>query len=188
MSPELLDPESFGLTKIRPTKESDCYALGMVVYEVLSGQTPFFPSGPAVVIRKVLGGERPEKPQEEKGGLFTDTIWGVLGYCWKSWPHERINAEAILLGLEGNPLALRPPNNMEGDEETDTDDRSDTTESDSGISSQVYPLFISDHPCTIIGLPGSPREGGIVDKWTRTAGKIFKDVAGELRKLWRIIQ
>ena len=34
MSPELLDPEAFGLNGDRPTKQSDCYALGMVVYEV----------------------------------------------------------------------------------------------------------------------------------------------------------
>ena len=34
MSPELLDPEMFGLDNNRPTKQSDCYALGMVVYEV----------------------------------------------------------------------------------------------------------------------------------------------------------
>ena len=40
MSPELLDPESFGLKKSRLTKESDCYALGMMVYEVLSGRVP----------------------------------------------------------------------------------------------------------------------------------------------------
>ena len=34
MSPELLDPEEFGASDDRPTKKSDCYALGMVVYEV----------------------------------------------------------------------------------------------------------------------------------------------------------
>lgn len=34
MSPELLDPERFGASDDRPTKKSDCYALGMVVYEV----------------------------------------------------------------------------------------------------------------------------------------------------------
>jgi hypothetical protein len=34
MSPELLDPGRFGITDYRPTKQSDCYALGMVVYEV----------------------------------------------------------------------------------------------------------------------------------------------------------
>jgi len=33
MSPELLDPERFGSSG-RPTCESDCYALGMVIYEV----------------------------------------------------------------------------------------------------------------------------------------------------------
>jgi len=34
MSPELLDPERFGVSDDRPTKQSDCYAFGMVVYEV----------------------------------------------------------------------------------------------------------------------------------------------------------
>ena len=37
MSPELLDPELFGIPQSegdRPTRQSDCYALGMVIYEV----------------------------------------------------------------------------------------------------------------------------------------------------------
>ena len=34
MSPELLDPELFGVQGDRPTRQSDCYALGMVIYEV----------------------------------------------------------------------------------------------------------------------------------------------------------
>jgi len=37
MSPELLDPERFGIPLVegdRPTRQSDCYALGMVIYEV----------------------------------------------------------------------------------------------------------------------------------------------------------
>ena len=34
MSPELLMPEQFGFSETRPTKQSDCYALGMVIYEV----------------------------------------------------------------------------------------------------------------------------------------------------------
>lgn len=33
MSPELLDPRGF-CSKGRPTRESDCYALGMTIYEV----------------------------------------------------------------------------------------------------------------------------------------------------------
>jgi serine/threonine protein kinase len=38
MSPELLDPEGFGVPQSegsnRPTRQSDCYAFGMVIYEV----------------------------------------------------------------------------------------------------------------------------------------------------------
>ena len=34
MSPELLNPEMFKKSDDWPTKQSDCYALGMVVYEV----------------------------------------------------------------------------------------------------------------------------------------------------------
>jgi serine/threonine protein kinase len=37
MSPELLYPEMFGIPESegdRPTRQSDCYALGMVIYEV----------------------------------------------------------------------------------------------------------------------------------------------------------
>ena len=35
VDPELLDPESFGAeAHNRPTKQSDCYALGVVIYEV----------------------------------------------------------------------------------------------------------------------------------------------------------
>ena len=34
MSPELLVPEQFEISDTRPTKQSDCYALGMVIYEV----------------------------------------------------------------------------------------------------------------------------------------------------------
>jgi len=37
MSPELLDPERLEMPESegnRPTRQSDCYALGMVIYEV----------------------------------------------------------------------------------------------------------------------------------------------------------
>ena len=44
MSPELLDPELFDIPQSegdRPTKQSDCYALGMVIYEVRVRTSPF---------------------------------------------------------------------------------------------------------------------------------------------------
>ena len=100
MSPELLDPESFDLKKSRPTRESDCYALGMVVYEVLSGQAPYSPSSAPLL--KILRGVRPERPQGAQGAWFTDEIWGMLGLCWKHEPSERISAETVLPYLQGN--------------------------------------------------------------------------------------
>jgi len=44
MSPELLDPERFGMPESegnRPTRQSDCYALGMVIYEVSARVSEF---------------------------------------------------------------------------------------------------------------------------------------------------
>ena len=33
-APEVLDPPSFGFKYCQPSKESDCYSLGMTIYEV----------------------------------------------------------------------------------------------------------------------------------------------------------
>jgi hypothetical protein len=44
MSPELLNPEMFGIPESegdRPTRQSDCYALGMVIYEVCACMNGF---------------------------------------------------------------------------------------------------------------------------------------------------
>ena len=58
MSPELIDPDRFGLKNSRPTKESDYYALGMVVLEVLSGKAPFPRYTGLTVMRRVVDGEQ----------------------------------------------------------------------------------------------------------------------------------
>ena len=111
MSPELIAPENFK-SNGHPTKASDCYALGMVIFEVLSGKTAFFPHGNHLVIKKVLDGERPERPEGEGGALFTDTIWEILKLCWKHKPGERTNAEAVLPCLERT--LLQPSSEMDG--------------------------------------------------------------------------
>ncbi|KAF9789354.1 kinase-like domain-containing protein [Thelephora terrestris] len=124
MSPELLFPEKFDLKRNNPTKKSDCYALGMVVYEVLSGQAPFAAYREVEIVRMVLGGERPERPRGDEGRLFTDEIWKVLGFCWEQRPGDRLSAKGILMGLDGNLSPSRPPSDIE-DVETDTDDQQD---------------------------------------------------------------
>ena len=126
MSPELLEPECFGLEQGHLTKESDCYALGMVIYEVLSGRPPFAPS--QMPILKILRGERPERPRGVEGASFTDGIWRMLQRCWKPQPSKRISAETVLLCLEGSPSSSW----------LNADDRSDVTTA-SGFS--AFSLF-----------------------------------------------
>ena len=69
MSPELIDPQRFGFKNSRPTKHSDCYALGMVIYETLSGRLPFYQHVDLTVFVKVLAGERPPRGVEFTSSL-----------------------------------------------------------------------------------------------------------------------
>lgn len=105
MSPELLNPKAIGLQESRPTRESDCYALGMVVYEVLSGCAPFGTNNSFAILRNVLDGEHPERPQGVAGTWFTDDIWDMVRLCWKSRPSERASAKYVHMCLEGRPTA-----------------------------------------------------------------------------------
>ena len=108
MSPELLDPERFGAKNSRPSKESDCYALGMVIFEVLTGQPPFAGHTGAVVVRKVGNGERPERPQGPKSVWFTDDLWEALGKCWSPQPKDRPQAEVVLDYLKRGSVFWQP--------------------------------------------------------------------------------
>jgi len=108
MSPELLDPDRFGPKDGRPTKESDSYALGMVIYEVLSGEFPFASYREYVVMRKVIEGERPERPQGAEGEWFTDYLWHTLQLCWAQEPKGRPTIEAILECLGPVPEGWKP--------------------------------------------------------------------------------
>ena len=117
MSPELFHPKDFGLEDSRRTKCSDCYALGMVIYEVLSGRVPFFGYDVFAVVAKVGRGERPERPQGAEGKLFTDDIWGILERCWAPRRDDRPSIEDVLQFLEEvsrswtplSPLVEGPP-------------------------------------------------------------------------------
>ena len=124
-SPELLDPEPFGLKDSFQTKESDCYALGMVVYEVLSGRIPFAQYKDTIVIRKVMDGERPERPRGTREKWFTDGLWGMLELCWKPQPQDRPSLKALLQCLEGvtGPSQTSSPTpTVHEDTGTDIDD------------------------------------------------------------------
>jgi len=104
MSPELIAPERFGFENSRPTRASDCYALGMVIYETISGKLPFHKYTHQTVILKVLAGERPLRGVEFAGGL-----WKMLEQCWASRPKNRPSIEDVLYCLEMPSNLLEPP-------------------------------------------------------------------------------
>ena len=108
MSPELFDPERFGSKDARPTKESDRYALGMVILEVLTGQVPFSRCSNLVVMRKIIEGEHPDRPHGPEAVWFTDDLWGMLERCWSPKPNLRPTVEGVLERLEQGSGTWKP--------------------------------------------------------------------------------
>ena len=97
MSPEFVDAEIQGYHR---TKSSDRYALGMVIYEVLSGRVPFYQHADWTIPEKVVKGDRPERPQGSGGVWFTDAVWKMLKHCWVAQPKNRSSIEDVLRCLE----------------------------------------------------------------------------------------
>ena len=110
MSPELLAPEMFGMERSRPTKSSDCYSLGMVVYEIVSGKKPFQETQDTAVLLKIVQGARPRRYEG-----FVDSLWGMMEECWTFQPNGRPSIEDVLQRLEmcssspGTVLAPQSP-------------------------------------------------------------------------------
>ena len=120
MSPELLVPDQFNVPQSegdRPTRQSDCYALGMVIYEVgvrasglvlsdsqpgvlqvLCGIHPFYEieAGNSLVMSAIIDGKRPERPESAARLGFNDELWATVERCWKPNRHERPAVEEIL--------------------------------------------------------------------------------------------
>ena len=95
MSPELIDPQRFGLEKSRRTTSSDCYALGMVIYETVGGKLPFYEHPDLVVFMRVMGGEHPTR-----GASFPKRLWKMLELCWAPQPNDRPSVDDVLRCLQ----------------------------------------------------------------------------------------
>ena len=153
MSPELFDPDRFNLATTRPTEKSDCYALGMVIYEVLTGKEPFFNlRRVAAVIHCVLvRGRHPEKPQG-----FSPDIWEILKRCWEPQPNDRPSLDTVLHFLrdvtqQWTSLRISFAKHKDMNTETDSNNQPHATVSFSGMlpPSLPAPPSSSDSPLTV---------------------------------------
>ena len=101
MAPELLVPAKFGSASSRPTKPADIYALGMVIFEVLSGCQPFYERKWDIfeVIYHVVGGERPAKPDNAEQVGFGDGVWELVEACWVEELTTRPTIDRVLSHL-----------------------------------------------------------------------------------------
>ena len=104
MGPELLAPEEFKLDTCRPTRSSDCYSLGMVIYETISGKLPLHNVLDPAIFWNVVQGKRPDRE-----AVFTDGLWEMMEWCWKPQPNERPSIEEVLEFLEMCPNSPSPP-------------------------------------------------------------------------------
>jgi len=126
MSPERIAPDRFGFKNSRPTVSSDCYSLGMVIYETISGHVPFHKDTDPAVFLKVMEGKHPPR-----GKKFATGLWGMLERCWASGPNDRPSIEDVLRYL-GMTSGLWEPSSPSADEGLDEDGDLDSAASSSG--------------------------------------------------------
>ncbi|KAI0938508.1 hypothetical protein AcV5_000176 [Taiwanofungus camphoratus] len=101
MAPELLDSEQTGLQHSHPSPASDIYSLSMVMWEVFSGRVPFSEYQlEAQVIRKVLQGQRPERPDKGTVPDLSHNIWSIMEACWYSDWRRRPHIAVIVRDLQ----------------------------------------------------------------------------------------
>ena len=168
MSPERIAPERFGFKNSRPTVSSDCYALGMVIYETISGNFPYHKYTDLAVFMKVVEGERPPR-----GMKFTKILWEMLERCWVPEPDNRPSIEDVLqcLGMASN-LSEPPSPGVGGGMDADGDDRDSETSTSGGDSLDFFdienyvPLLSTE---ARVSLKEGPARGQEVDRmdWSR---------------------
>ena len=108
MSPELFFPAEFGLSKFQLTKESDCYAFGMVIYEVIDSQCGAqLPLLVSSVWRRFSRGISPSKKSNPSGRCRAQSSEGPARLFqklflreWWSFGKSRKNVGPRTLGID----------------------------------------------------------------------------------------
>lgn len=95
MAPEISeDPESSNVL-VRSTLEGDIYALGMTMFEVITGQDPFADMDDISAVRThVQRNGRPIPPAEFDQNPLSRYL-PLIEDCWKQRPEDRITIQEL---------------------------------------------------------------------------------------------
>ncbi|EED83249.1 predicted protein [Postia placenta Mad-698-R] len=100
MAPELFDPESYARKHAWPTKQTDVYALAMVMFEVMAGYVPWGKESEHRIIYKVISGHRPQRTDPKPYRRHSDVIWKLMERCWDQDWRKRPTTTEILRQLK----------------------------------------------------------------------------------------
>ncbi len=103
-TPLTMSPEQ--IRGLPPDNRSDLWALGVILYESLTGVTPFAGAGYEVVAIRILN-ETPRPPSALRPGIGTDLDFIVLKLLRKDPAHRYARAEELIADLTSCEACLR---------------------------------------------------------------------------------
>ena len=94
------------------TTAADIYSIGAILYEALTGRTPFAGESPMAVVMKVIN-ETPRSPREVDSNI-NRTLELICMKCLQRDPNARYSSAAALADdlenwIEGRPVSAKPP-------------------------------------------------------------------------------
>ena len=115
-TPGYMAPEQAGGVTRAPTAAMDVYALGAILYEMLTGRPPFLAEGPMETMMLALT-EDPVPPRRLQTKTPRD-LETICLHCLRKNPRQRYASAAALADdvqrfLDGKPIQVRPAGPME---------------------------------------------------------------------------
>ncbi|KAG8877721.1 hypothetical protein FRB98_006564 [Tulasnella sp. 332] len=92
MSPELLED-------LPKSRESDIYAVGITIGEVITGGVPYAGMNPSLTIRAIMSGESPPFPLASYIPNGPGSLWRLSLRCREKDPAHRLTAEQLKITL-----------------------------------------------------------------------------------------